>query len=371
MNLRILIIGACPYPVPQGSQVFMRDHALALKELGHEVQLLVYGYGVGEDESGLVLHRVPSIPGAKRVKAGPTCLKLFMDLGLLFKLRQVFYKERIDVAIAHNYEALLAALLAGVRPLIYHAHNAMLDELPYYFHGWGLFQKMGQWLDQSLPRRADHCIVPHTRLAEYLLSQGVHEDRITLVPQPVLGCAFVAPRYDVSQTDVLYTGNLDRYQNLGLLYEAMDKVHASIPGIRLLIATHQTDLHLPQKPYVEVKHVDHFADMRRFLEMDVIFALPRVSWSGYPVKLLNAMTAGRPVVACSGASHELTNDLNALVVPDNDASAFAEAILRLVNDIELRKRLGLAARDWVLHHHAPAQAAAAMQAVLERVVSSR
>ena len=108
MSLRILIIGACPYPVPQGSQVFMRDHALALKELGHEVQLLVYGYGVGEDKSGLFLHRVPALPMAKRVKSGPSLLKPVMDLGLLYKLRQVFYKERFDVVITHNYEALIA-----------------------------------------------------------------------------------------------------------------------------------------------------------------------------------------------------------------------------------------------------------------------
>ena len=261
--------------------------------------------------------------------------------------------------------------MAGTRPLIYHAHNAMLDELPYYFHGWRLFRKMGQRLDRALPRRADHCIVPHIRLAHYLSSQGVHQNRITLVPPPVLGCAFASPQYDKLQTNVLYTGNLDSYQNLKLLYKVMDKVHFLNPNIRLKIVTHQTAHHLPEKPYVDVVFTDNYNDMCLYLEQDYVVAIPRVSWSGYPVKLLNAMAAGRPVVACSGASHELTHDVNALVVPDNDISAFADAILRLINDVELRRRLGLAARDWVLQHHAPTQAATAMQEVFDRVLQDK
>ena len=50
MKLRVAMVSACPYPVPQGSQVFLRETALTLLNLGHEVHLVVYGYGVGEEE---------------------------------------------------------------------------------------------------------------------------------------------------------------------------------------------------------------------------------------------------------------------------------------------------------------------------------
>ncbi len=69
MSLRIAMVGACPYPVPQGSQVFLRDTARGLRARGHDVHLVVYGYGVGEDTSGLPLHRCARIPGARKTAA--------------------------------------------------------------------------------------------------------------------------------------------------------------------------------------------------------------------------------------------------------------------------------------------------------------
>ena len=45
MTLKIVMAGACPYPVPQGSQVFLGETARCLAGLDHDVRLLVYGYG--------------------------------------------------------------------------------------------------------------------------------------------------------------------------------------------------------------------------------------------------------------------------------------------------------------------------------------
>ncbi|KKK66382.1 hypothetical protein LCGC14_2964650, partial [marine sediment metagenome] len=42
-------------------------------------------------------------------------------------------------------------------------------------------------------------------------------------------------------------------------------------------------------------HSQDFAAIRRELAHDVIFACPRTSWSGYPIKLLNAVAAALPI----------------------------------------------------------------------------
>ena len=89
MTLRIAIVGACPYPVPQGSQVFLRDTALALQERGHDVHLVVYGYGEGVDESGLRIHRSAHLAGGHRTTSGPTLAKPLLDLALEATLRRV------------------------------------------------------------------------------------------------------------------------------------------------------------------------------------------------------------------------------------------------------------------------------------------
>jgi glycosyltransferase involved in cell wall biosynthesis len=56
---------------------------------------------------------------------------------------------------------------------------------------------------------------------------------------------------------------------------------------------------------------------------------------------LEALVAGRPVVASAvGAIPEILRDeLDALLVPRDDSVAMAEAVIRLVEDRELRERL--------------------------------
>lgn len=368
MSLRVLMLGACPYPVPQGSQVFLRDNALALKARGHEVHLLVYGFGEGRDHSGLHVHRGRRFPGYQRTKAGPSFLKPLLDLDLVFRLRATVRKYRIDVVYAHNYEALLVALMAGKRPIIYHAHNAMSDELPYYFKKKQLPECVGRWLDKTFPRRADRIVVPHRRLAGHLIVRGCDHTKITVAPPPVDTALFTPATVGTETPAVLYTGNLDAYQNLNLLIDAMAHVRRRVRDARLLVATNQEAV----IPGAEIVKTMGFDSLPRLLARDSIFVAPRVSWSGYPVKLLNAMAAGKAIVACEGASYPITHEQNGLVVPDNDARAFADAILRLMDNPKLRAELGKNARATVLRHNRPEDAAEKLEAVaLELLEQSR
>jgi glycosyltransferase involved in cell wall biosynthesis len=349
MKLRIALVGACPFPVPQGSQVFLRDNALALQARGHEVHLVVYAYGDGPDTSGLTLHRCRPIPGEGRTAAGPSLAKPFQDLALALKLRQVVRRHQIDAVIAHNYEALLVGLAAGTRPLIYHAHNAMADELPYYFRWKTGPALLGRWLDHSFPRRAARVIVPHERLAAHLKARGCARDQIAVVPPPLQVEDFAVGEVSEALPPVLYTGNLDAYQNLGLLFDAMERVRLRFPGARLQIAT-AADATFPDAEVLPVKNLDA---LRRVLAGDAVVALPRTSWSGYPIKLLNAMAAGKAIVACQSAAYPLSHEVNGLIVPDGDADAFATALIRLMADPALRRKLGAAARARVAREHEP------------------
>jgi glycosyltransferase involved in cell wall biosynthesis len=364
MSLKIAMVGACPYPVPQGSQVFFRDNALALKSRGHDVHLVVYGFGLGSDHSGLHIHRGRRFPGDGRTDAGPSLIKPLLDLDLVFKLRATVDRYGIDVVYAHNYEALLVALLAGKRPIIYHAHNAMSDELPYYFRYKMIPERVGRWLDRTFPRRADRIVVPHRRLAGHLIVRGCDHTKITVVPPPVDADLFEPAKVGKETPSVLYTGNLDAYQNLGLLFAAMEHVRRRVKGARLVVATNQ-DADIPGAEIVKTMGFDA---LPRLLAQDSIFVVPRVSWSGYPVKLLNAMAAGKAIVACASAAYPITHEVSGLVVDDNDEKGFADAILRLMNDPKLRAEFGRNARTAVLQHNRPDQAAEQLEAVALRLL---
>jgi glycosyltransferase involved in cell wall biosynthesis len=71
---------------------------------------------------------------------------------------------------------------------------------------------------------------------------------------------------------------------------------------------------------------------------------------GIPVVLMEAMSAGLPVVASalSGIPELVVDGASGLTVPPGDAPAIAAALRRLYDDPELRARLGVAARKRVV-----------------------
>jgi glycosyltransferase involved in cell wall biosynthesis len=329
--------------VPQGSQIFLRDSASALRNRGHDVRVVVYGHGIGEDPSDMPIHRAPRLPGVRRTAAGPSIAKPLLDLLLVNTLRRVVRAQRVDVVAVHNYEALIVALAARVRSIVYFAHNAMADELPYHLSNPEWSATFGRWMDETFPRRADAVIAPHERLRDYLIECGCTTERVHVVPPLIRLPDFDPPEPARTDCPVLYTGNLDEYQNLDLLYRAMDGVLAEEPGTQLVIATPEP--RPVDRDFVRFVTTPDWDAVARELRRDVVFVCPRASWSGYPVKLLNAMAAGLPIVCAESAAYPVTHQFDGLVVPDNDVPAMTASILRLMRDPELRATLGRRAQE--------------------------
>jgi glycosyltransferase involved in cell wall biosynthesis len=89
----------------------------------------------------------------------------------------------------------------------------------------------------------------------------------------------------------------------------------------------------------------HRDDARALLAEADLVALP--SWTeGFPLAALEAMAAGRPVVATAvgGTPEVVVDGETGVLVPPRDHEALAAAIGRLVADPELRGRLGEAGR---------------------------
>ncbi len=358
-TIRAGFLGACPYPVPQGSQVFLRDHARAFAEAGHAAHLITYAHGTGDDTSGLPLHRGPALPFGNQTRSGPNFAKPLLDLALVATVRRVVREQQLDVVYAHNYEALLVALAARAYPVVYHAHNTMEDELPHYFNGARWAARLGRTMDRALPRRAHAVAVPHARLRDHLIGCGCDPARVQVVPPPVWVEEWEPMHVGDALPPILYAGNLDPYQNLPLLLAAMDIVRSELPHARLHLATSAN----ATLPGAETVGTADFDSLRSLLAQDAVFAVPRTAWSGYPVKILNAMAAGMPVVARASAAHALTHNETGLIVPENDANAFAEALLRLLRSPDDRKHLGTAARAQITSTNAPITTAQALLAL--------
>lgn len=83
-----------------------------------------------------------------------------------------------------------------------------------------------------------------------------------------------------------------------------------------------------------------------------VFVLPSTKREGLARSLIEAMAYGvAPIVTdCGGSPEVVEHRVSGLVVPVNDAGAISQAISRLHDDRELRKRMGNAARERIRRH---------------------
>ena len=85
-------------------------------------------------------------------------------------------------------------------------------------------------------------------------------------------------------------------------------------------------------------------DGAQWLAASDVFAMTSL-WEGLPRALVEALRTGLPSVcyATDGVVDVLRDGENGFLVPPGDVDAFAERLVRLLEDADLRRKLGAAA----------------------------
>lgn len=369
--MRSLHVGAMPFPSPQGTQALVRSMLDALATAGGAPSLLCYAHGDGSARPDWPIHRVRDFPRVTSLRSGPSLGKIALDVSLARELRRLWRRDEPEVVVAHNVEACALALAARVRPLVYYAHTAFGTELETYgpsFATHGL-RMAGAAADHALCRRADLVLAVSPMLAELLERQTGALVRYLAVPWPVpppidlrermaARRALAIPEHSFT---ALYAGNLDPYQGWQTLLSALPKLDAETPEARLLVATASDPGPLWEAARahgvaraLRVTGLSTELDRRRAHAVADAVVVPRRAVGGLPVKLLDAMARGCPVVATERAAAGLTLDGAAWIVPDDDAAHLATGLAHLMAADETRRDLGEAARRHIATVHAPA-----------------
>jgi glycosyltransferase involved in cell wall biosynthesis len=159
---------------------------------------------------------------------------------------------------------------------------------------------------------------------------------------------------------ILFFGFLSWYKGLDILLESFREIRAVLPAARLFIAGDPNKLRPGElEEYRAIPSRHGFSDSvdwrvgyvpmedvpRCFLAADCV-ALPyrEVSQSGV---LHLAYAFARPVVATrvGGFPETVADGITGLLVPPADAAALAAALLRLLSDDRVCRRMGAAARQ--------------------------
>ena len=182
---------------------------------------------------------------------------------------------------------------------------------------------------------------------------------------------------------VLCPARLDPQKNHGMLLRAFERVHREQPDAVLLLAggrqlgskIYERDLHaLADLIEVDgaVRWLGVRSDMRRLLAACDVVALAS-DWEGFGLALLEAMAAGRPVVATAvgGVPEVVSDGESGILVPAADMFGFAEALARLLRDDTTRQRMGAAAARRARETFAIDRMRSATQAVYDEVLGAR
>jgi 1,2-diacylglycerol 3-alpha-glucosyltransferase len=369
----IVMVAACPFPVNYGSPGAIRELTETLSEMGHSVHVVTYGEGDDLPVGNAKLHRVSKISsGGPQV--GPTTHKLLIDILLVIKLCQVIRTEKIEIIHAHNYEGGLAGVLAKFvtwKPLIYNAVNLMSEELISY----GFFKPafVGRWLaavlDWFVPIFPDHIIAVTQELYDWHAAHGVKKERLTLVPCGVRPAMFegadpaaLRSKYNVgSRPVVMYTGIHSAFQRVDYLLRAFTVVLKAEPSALLMIVTPLSDE--PNYPAnVELakslgifEHVifvgpHELAELPAYLALASVAVVPRPECHGHPIKLLNYMMASKPIVCFEAGAKGVRHLHDAFIVPNHDWEKMGKAIVTLLRDPALAKKLAANAHETVLNN---------------------
>ena len=100
-----------------------------------------------------------------------------------------------------------------------------------------------------------------------------------------------------------------------------------------------------------IKWLDFQKDIKKILEQCHIMAFPSYYREGVPKSLIDVCAIGRPIVTTNsiGCKDVVDDGVNGFLIPTRDCEALAEKLRILIEDKELRVRMGKAAREKAEH----------------------
>ncbi len=364
------MIAPQPYFQFRGTPFSIRERLRAFTQLGHTVDLVTYHIGQRVDIPGVRVHRSPPLPFVRNVPIGPSWVKFPLDFLLGLKVAALLPRlGPIDLVDSHEEGGVIGCHVARALrvPHVYDMHSSLPQQLLNY-----RFTRPRILL--ALARKAEEWIVRHSAAVIVVcpwLQKVVHDidgtKPVFLIENPPV-CDPPGPGVAVRARElaaalglecrdvVLYTGTLEVNQGIDLLLEAARTVLARHPPATFLVVggdPGQVEAYRRKVTRLGVDHGVTFIgqrppeEMPAFMEMARVLVSPRLVGQNTPLKIYSYLQSARPIVATDLPTHTqvLTAETAVLVPPD--PLAFAEGILRVLNDGALAARLGEAGRSLV------------------------
>jgi len=307
---------------------------------------------------------------------GLSCSMFFVPLVLKALRRRGEYDAVISMFHPSHLATFFAYLIARVMkaPLIVKVHDLLVDATDPSLLRRGYKKAMFRFYLRFL-KRGDVFLVPSVEWVRLLARvYDVNKKRIVLFRNGAdavkfnsgVSCSSLRSALDLKDNKVvLYSGQVSRIRGLDYLVRSMVGVVKEVEDVRLLIVGDGGErsrlVVMVQQLGLDdcvlfLGSISHDFMPEYICSADVaigpLVALP-ITVGTLPIKVIEYMACGKPVVAChDGASKELVVDgYNGVLIDSGDVGGLSSALIRLLNDAEFARNLGVSARKHVEKYH--------------------
>lgn len=363
MHKNILLISPQPYFQWRGTPIRVHYNVQALAELGFTVDLLTLPIGEKINPKGANVIRVANPLRKKQIPIGPSFYKLFFDFLILIKGFQLIRRKKY--AIIHGIEegGIIGAILskrAGSKS-IFEKHSDPVS------HKKGLVKNALLLVYAAVERLnvkyVQAVICTGSGLAEQVKKMGkdtaifnisdVPSSRKEPSGEEVIQMRIKLQKYK-DEILITYVGSFAPYQGIDLLMRTITEVMKGLHKVRFIIIGGK-DAEIENR--ISTFRNQGVPDSITFMGMvapdkipvilsasDILIS-PRTSGVNTPLKVLDYLKAGKPVVATNVEANSLILNDNMAVFSEPNPKSMATAIISLVENPEKRKLMGLEGRE--------------------------
>ena len=354
--MKILMLAPEPFFQPRGTPISVYFRLKTLSELGHQTDLITYPLGEDVDFSGLKIHRIPNLLRAKKIKIGPSWIKIPYDFLMFWKAFFTLARGGCDLIFSHEEAALPGTVLGKIWrvPHLYDMHSSLPQQLENFdFSRSALLKSIFLWIERFILKNSQAVIVICQDLRETVKKEGAGSKSILIENS----LDFPGPNYSARDVEarrrelvpggekvVLYTGNFEPYQGISLLLQAVAGVSSG--AVFLLVGGSSAENQDMAKRAAalgigeRIILVDRVppSEVPLYIRLADVLVSPRLSGTNTPLKIYSFLKSGKPVVATRLWTHTqvLNDEISVLVDPT--AEGLSQGISFALFNEEARRR---------------------------------
>ncbi len=345
--MKIALVSPYDYPYPGGVTEHIHYLDLHFRRWGHGVKILAPStYDEDELQDNVIkvsgtIFPLPLSGSKARITLSPR---------IYHRVKRILQREQFD--IVHAHEPMMPVLPLAV---LRHSHAVNIGTFHAYRKSHAGYN-YGKHLLQPFFDKLHGKIAVSPAAAELVCRY--FPDTYRVIPNGIdiesFGGANVRPlpAYEDGRPTILFLGRLEKRKGFEYLLRAFPYVLARFPNARLVVAGAYSDE--DKEPYARyvaehripgVEFVGYIAPEQKphyYASCDV-FCAPSTGFESFGIVLLEAMAAGRPVVASDieGYRTVLAHGRQGILVEPENECALAEGLVYLLNCPELCKQMGI------------------------------